>query len=282
MTKRFSPSIKSDVIFKPSKKGRNENYYKAESTKTSLKKRVSKFKKYTNSSLSIVIPLYNEEKSIKNILNKIPNDEEIEIIVVDDGSTDKSSVEAINSNKSIKLIRHKENQGYGNAVLTGIKNATGDIIITMDSDGQHNPNEIYRLIEPILNDKADICVGSRYLGKCSYNIPLYTRFGECVIEKTLQILFRQKISNNQSGYRALKKEIIDIYDKIKFNGFAFATEILIKSKLRSYRIKEVPIVLEPRKYGISKIRLFKLTLSLLSCITYYFLIKLKKITNKKS
>ncbi len=150
----------------------------------------------------------------------------------------------------------------------------------MDSDGQHNPNEIFRLIEPILNDKADMCVGSRYLGRCNYNIPLYTRLGEFLIEKSLQILFGQKISNNQSGFRALKRNIIDVFDKIKFNGFAFATEVLIKSKLKDCRMVEVPIVLEPRKYGISKIRLIRLGLSLIICFGYYFLIKLKNINRK--
>lgn len=118
------------------------------------------------------------------------------------------------SNKSIKLIKCDENQGYGNAIQTGIKNASGDIIITMDSDGQHNPNDIFRLIEPILNDKADITVGSRYLGRCNYNIPLYTRLGECLIEKSLQILFGQKICNNQSGFRALKKNTIGIFRRL--------------------------------------------------------------------
>ncbi len=253
----------------------NKYSYQAESSKISLEKRFLKLKKESNFTLSIVIPVYNEEKSIRNILNLIPHNDGIEIIVVDDGSTDKSFQEAIESDKSIKLIKLDVNQGYGNAILTGVKNASGDIIITMDSDGQHNPNEICRLIEPILNDKADICIGSRYLGKCNYNIPLFTRLGECFIEKSLQILFGQKISNNQSGFRAFKKTTTDVFKKIKFNGFAFATELLIKSKLKNYRIKEVPIVLEPRKYGISKIRLLKLTITLLSCIAYYFFIKIK-------
>ncbi len=276
MTKWSSTNVESNVIYETAEKERNKDKYQVESTQITLKKSASKQIKSSNLQLSVVIPVYNEEKSIKNILNKILNDEEIEIIVVDDGSTDKSYLEAINSNKSIKLIRHKENQGYGNALLTGINNASGDIIITMDSDGQHNPNEIYRLIEPILNDKADICIGSRYLGRCNYNIPFLTRVGECIIEKTLRLFFRQKVCNNQSGYRALKREAVSIFDDIKFNGFTSATEVLIKSKLKGYRVKEVPIVLEPRKYGMSKIKLVKLVITLISCFAYYFLIKLRK------
>lgn len=276
MTKRFSTSFKSEINFEPSIKEKNREYYQTESSKISLEKRFLKLKKDSNFTLSIVIPLYNEEKSIRNIINLIPHNDGIEIIVVDDGSTDKSFQEAIESDKSIKLIKLDENQGYGNAIVTGVKNASGDIIITMDSDGQHNPNEICRLIEPILNDKADICIGSRYLGQCNYNIPFHTRVGECIIEKTLRLFFRQKVCNNQSGYRALKREAASIFDDIKFNGFTSATEVLIKSKLKGYRVKEVPIVLEPRKYGMSKIRLINLILSLITCFAYYFLIKLRK------
>jgi len=88
-----------------------------------LEKKFLKLKKDSNLTLSIVIPLYNEEKSIKNILNLIPFDDGIEIIVVDDGSTDKSYKEAKKSKKSIKLIKCDKNKGYGNALLTGVKNA---------------------------------------------------------------------------------------------------------------------------------------------------------------
>ena len=280
MTKEFLTRIKSETNFKPSKKVMNKYSYQAESSKISLEKKFLKLKNCSNFTLSIVIPVYNEEKSIKDTLNLIPYDDGIEIFVVDDGSTDKSVQEAIKSNKSIILIKCDKNKGYGNAILTGVKNASGDIIITMDSDGQHNPNEIFRLIEPILNDKADICIGSRYLGRRNYNVPLYTRLGECLIEKSLQILFGQKICNNQSSFRALKKNTIGIFDKIKFNGFAFATEVLIKSKLKGYRVIETPIVLEPRKYGMSKIRLIRLILFLITCFGYYFLIKLKNLTLK--
>ena len=101
----------------------NKYSYQAESSKISLEKKFLKLKKDSNFTLSIVIPVYNEEKSIKNTLNLIPYDDGIEIIVVDDGLTDKSIQESMESNKSIKLIKCDENKGYGNAILTGVKNA---------------------------------------------------------------------------------------------------------------------------------------------------------------
>lgn len=131
MTKRFSTSIKSEINFEPSKKEKNREYYQTESSKISLEKKFLKLKKESNFTLSIVIPVYNEEKSIRNLLNLIPYDDGIEIIVVDDGSTGKSVQESMESNKSIKLIKCDENQGYGKAILTGVKNAINKLIFSI-------------------------------------------------------------------------------------------------------------------------------------------------------
>ena len=105
---------------------------------------------------SIIIPLYNEQNSIIDLINRIPNHYSYELVIVDDGSTD-NSVNKIReiTNRDFKIVHHKFNIGYGAALLTGFKHAMGDVIITMDSDGQHNPEEIPSLIEPIINNKAD-------------------------------------------------------------------------------------------------------------------------------
>ena len=102
--------------------------------------------------ISVVIPVYNEEKSIKNVIDRIPNHQQYEIILVDDGSTDKSfeKVKVI-KNRHIKVVKHNINKGYGAAILTGIKSTTGNIIVTLDSDGQHCPEENPKLIHPIMN-----------------------------------------------------------------------------------------------------------------------------------
>ncbi len=102
--------------------------------------------------ISVVIPVYNEEKSIKNVIDRIPNHQKYEIILVDDGSTDKSfeKVKVI-KNRHIKVVKHNINKGYGAAILTGIKSTTGNIIVTLDSDGQHCPEENPKLIHPIMN-----------------------------------------------------------------------------------------------------------------------------------
>ncbi|MHA1337355.1 MAG: glycosyltransferase family 2 protein [Promethearchaeota archaeon] len=100
----------------------------------------------------------------------MPNHQKYEIIIVDDGSTDNSILEIrkIIHNKNIRILQHDKNKGYGAALLTGIKHAKGKIIVTMDSDGQHNPEEIDNLIKPILENKADMTIGSRYKGICNF------------------------------------------------------------------------------------------------------------------
>ena len=139
----------------------------------------------------------------------------------------------------------------------------------MDSDGQHRAEDLFNLIEPILKNKADITVGSRYMGTYNYYLPVSTRIGEAVIEKFISILFRQKIMNNQGGFRAFHKKTRKIFDDVKFEDYAFTTELLLKAALSQFKIKEVPIHLLDREYGSSKIILTKLILHLILCIVYY-------------
>jgi len=226
--------------------------------------------------ISVVIPVYNEEKSIKNVIDRIPNHQQYEIILVDDGSTDKSfeKVKVI-KNRYIKVVKHKSNKGYGAAILTGIKYATGDIIVTMDSDGQHNPEEIQKLIKPIMNNQADMVIGSRYLGQCNYKIPLHTRVGEYFIDFFLWHLFGKNVKNNQSGFRAFNKRSLEIFNDLIYNKFGLCTEILFKAALNNLKIKEIPITVNPRKYGTSYVQLVKIFLSVFSCIIIYGLKKFK-------
>lgn len=227
--------------------------------------------------LSIILPLYNEEKTIRKILLDLPQDDAIEIIVIDDHSTDNSiaEIEKIGEIKNIKIIRHKKNKGYGAAIMTGMKHARGKVIVTMDSDGQHSPDDIMHLIQPIFENKVDNSIGSRYLGICYYKLPLSTRFGEVLIEKLVQLWFGIKIVNNQNGFRAYHSKMLHIFDNIRFLGYAFCTEQIIKAKLNGYRIKEFPIKVYDREHGSSKIVLWKLALDIFSCLLIYWYKKLR-------
>ena len=228
-----------------------------------------------NPLISVVIPLYNEEFSIKDVIDRIPNHRLLEIIIVDDGSTDKG-VKKVKEIKDmdIKIIKHEKNQGYGAALLSGIRHATGDIIVTMDSDGQHNPEEIPNLIKPIINNKADFVVGSRYLGKFNYKNPLYARAGAYFIRIFFRMLFLQRVHDNLSGFRAFKKEITKILGNIRYTGMGFTTELLYKVAFYQYKIVETPVYVNPRQYGTSSINLIRALISISSCILYYILRKL--------
>jgi len=226
--------------------------------------------------ISIILPMFNEEQTIGTVLSNLPRDKSIEIIVVDDHSEDNSliEIEKVNENNEIKVLKHDKNRGYGAAVVTGINNAQGEVLVTMDSDGQHSPYDILEMIKPILTDEADYTIGSRYLGSYFYKLPVSTRLGELLIEKLIQIFFGKRIMNNQNGFRAFNRKVISIFKDFKYQGYAFCTEQIIRAAIRGYRIKECPIKLYDRKFGASNIILTHLTMNLFSCILQYILVKL--------
>ncbi|TFG23331.1 MAG: glycosyltransferase family 2 protein [Promethearchaeota archaeon] len=234
--------------------------------------------------LSIILPVYNEEKAIKNVLDHLPSNDDIEIIVVNDHSIDHSLAEIrkVQHYKNIRIINHRKNRGYGAAILTGIRHARGEIMVTMDSDGQHSPDDILTLIRPIIEKEADYTIGSRYLGTYFYNLPVSTRLGEVLLEKFIQILFHKKIKNNQNGFRAFNRKVLSIFHDIKYEGYAFCTEQILKVSLEGYKIKECPIKLYDRKFGSSHIILRKLAVNIFSCIFIYYLRKIQFVGLKRN
>lgn len=232
--------------------------------------------------LSIVLPMYNEEKTIKPILENLPYNNSIEIIVVNDHSTDNSlkEIEKVKLKKEIRVINHKKNLGYGHAIISGINNAKGEIIVTMDSDGQHSSDDIFNLVKPIFDEEVDYTIGSRYEGTYFYKLPILTRLGEVLVEKLIQIFFGLKIMNNQTGFRAFNRKIIPIFDNTKYHGYAFCTEQILKVSLSGFKIKECPIKVYRREYGSSSIVLTKLARRIFSCLFFYFIQKIKLWSKK--
>ena len=227
--------------------------------------------------LSIVLPLFNEEKTIKTVLEQLPYNDSIEIIVVDDHSTDHSleKIEEAKLERDIRVISHKINRGYGGAIISGISQAKGDIIVTIDTDGQHSPDDIFNLIRPIFEEEADYTIGSRYKGTYFYQLPVLTRLGEVIVEKLIQIFFGERIMNNQTGYRAFNRKVLPIFDNTRYHGYAFCTEQILKASLLNYKIKECPIKVYKREYGSSSIKLIKLARRIFSCLFYYYVRKIK-------
>ena len=233
--------------------------------------------------MSIILPMYNEEKTIKNVIESLPNHKFIEVILVNDKSTDGSlkEIESIKKNLNLKVVNHKLNKGYGSAILTGIKNAKGDVIVTMDSDGQHDPKDLLTLVRPIFTKEADYTIGSRYLGTFFYQLPVSTRLGELFVEKLIQIFFGKKIMNNQNGFRAFNRQILKIFDNVRYDGYAFCTEQILRASIEGYKIKECPIKLYDRKHGSSHVVLSKLAINMFSLFFTYLVKKIKLTVIRK-
>ena len=194
----------------------------------------------TGKKISIIIPAYNEAKRIGNVLSKIPDFAD-EIIVVDDGSKDNTAEVA--KKYGANIIRLKENQGKGAAINAGMKEATGDIIVFIDADGQHNPEEITKLLEAILQDEADFVIGSRLI-KVQGKRPLIRKISNFLSTSLIRLKLGINVKDTQSGFRALKREFLP---EIESKRYEVETELLIKAVKKGARVKEVPV---ERIYGI--------------------------------
>jgi glycosyltransferase involved in cell wall biosynthesis len=187
------------------------------------------------------IPAFNESKNIANIVQKA-RIYATEVVVCDDGSIDNTAQIARSSGATV--IRHPINRGYGAAVTTLFqiaKEKNPDVMITLDSDGQHDPDKIPDVILPVLNDGFDIVIGSRFLDQKDQNtIPGYRSFGIRTITRLAQAASYSTLTDAQSGFRAYSKnaiEKINIFEE----GMAVSTEILLRAKEKFLRITEVPV-----------------------------------------
>ena len=190
----------------------------------------------------IGIPAYNEEKNIASIILKLKKITE-DIIVCDDGSNDLTA-DIVTKMGSV-LITHPKNLGYGAAIRSIFlksKELNADILVTFDADGQHRIEDINKVMEPLINEVADIVIGSRFLdSEGQKEIPTYRKFGIKAITALTTTSIKENISDSQSGFRAYSKKVLQEIMPSEF-GMGVSTEILIKSSKKKFRIKEVPII----------------------------------------
>jgi glycosyltransferase involved in cell wall biosynthesis len=203
--------------------------------------------------LSIIIPVYNEELTVGNIVDRVKTtlqkiDLTYEIIVIDDCSYDKSLETA--KKHSAKIYTLKQHLGKGYALRAGFAKAKGDIIVTIDSDGSHRPEELPQVLAPILKDKADLVIGSRYLNQKNVAARKLNAFGVQIFNLLIQLLTGTAITDSQSGYRAMKREILN-GQRLKSGGYEIESEMLVKTAKEGFRVAEVPISFEQRTYGRS-------------------------------
>jgi glycosyltransferase involved in cell wall biosynthesis len=208
----------------------------------------------------IGIPAFNEEKNIAAIIIQLKKKYD-DILICDDGSSDMT--ETIALSLGALVVRHNKNLGYGAAIKTifnEAKKLNGDILVTFDADGQHQISEIDSVLKPIIENKAEIVIGSRFLGTAK-DLPKYRKFGIKTITGLTNAVAGSNITDAQSGFRAYSKKVLTEISPTE-SGMGISTEILIKSSKKQMKLFEVPITIsyennshsqEPISHGASVI-----------------------------
>ncbi len=201
--------------------------------------------------LFFVIPAYNEEKSIVNVIKEIKSQDYVNIVVVDDGSKDRTFELA--SKEGVVVLHHVINRGQGAGLKTGISyalNAGADFIVTFDADGQHNVNDVKRLLEPVVSGKFDVALGSRFLEREHYaGVPFFRRVFLKGGAFLIWLMYGIKLTDSHNGFRVLSRKAAELID-IKSDGYAHASEILEQVKKKNLSFIEVPVKIKYTEYSL--------------------------------
>ena len=198
--------------------------------------------------LTVLIPAYNEENTIKKVIEEIPKKMEsihkIEVMVIDDGSSDKTA--EISRDAGAKVISFRKNQGRAKAVAEGFKRflkSGSDILVLTDADDQYDSGEIPLVVNPIIDKTADMVLGDRQVKKLDH-MKFGNKIGNIMVTKTLSSLIKMDISDGQSGFRAYTRESVA---KLHiFSSYTFTQETLIETKFKGLKMVNVPITFRKR------------------------------------
>lgn len=209
----------------------------------------------TSRHLVIVIPAYNESKVIADVISalpkKLPGVGQITVLVIDDNSTD--NTKAVTESCGARCIRHEANLGAGGATVTGLeaaKRLKADIVVTMDADGQHSPDDLGPLLAPILSDECDVVLGSR-LKRQTEGMPFHKKIGNNLLNGVTYLFFHIWVTDSQSGYKAFSKRALRKLE-IRTTGYEFCSEIIGEIKRKNLQYREVPISTIYTDYSKSK------------------------------
>ncbi len=207
--------------------------------------------------ISILIPVYNEEKTIKKVVENVFKAETLglkkEIVVVNDGSTDLTGeiLNRIKTKFNLRVINLKKNQGKGAAIRAGLKQAKGDLFIIQDADLEYNPKDYKRLLKEY-NNGFPVVYGSRFIDKKRRSIGyLHYFFGSKILNFLINLLFKSNLTDAYTCYKLFSSDIIKNIS-IESNGFEFEAEITTKILKKGIKIKEVPISYRPRTFKQGK------------------------------
>lgn len=204
--------------------------------------------------VSVIIPVYNEESTIEEIIIRVKAQElASEIVIVDDGSLDGTQeiLSGFAEDDQVQVILHDRNRGKGAAVRTGFQNATGEVFLIQDADLEYDPRDYPSLLRPIDEGIADVVYGSRFLGGPRRSVMFWHMVANRMLTFMTNLLYNTILSDMETGYKVFKREIVDGM-QLHANSFDFEPEFTAKILKKKVRVYEVPISFNPRDYDEGK------------------------------
>jgi glycosyltransferase involved in cell wall biosynthesis len=204
--------------------------------------------------LTVLMPVYNEIDTIEEIIKRVQaTGLADEILLVDDGSVDgtRDILKELDGQDAIKVFYHERNQGKGAAVRTGIKNATGDVLLIQDADLEYDPRDYPKLLQPLEEGMADVVYGSRFLGAPRRVAMFWHMVANKLLTLMTNVLYDTILTDMETGYKVFRREIVEDMP-LHAHRFEFEPEFTAKILKRGVRIFEVPITFNPRDYDEGK------------------------------
>ena len=193
--------------------------------------------------LSVIVPVFNERSTVAEVLRRIRAVDlpvEVEVVVVDDGSSDGTDkVLTALGDSTVRVITHRENLGKGAAIRTGLTAIRGDLVLVQDADLEYDPQDVAKLLDPILRGKASVVYGSRFTGERKNMMPLHW-IGNRFLSLVTNVLYSSTLSDMETCYKLFDRRVLEGIT-IESDKFDFEPEITAKVLRRGHRIYEVPI-----------------------------------------